>query len=109
MNNRDCPHGSKLGKCDTCDLIVAEQRIAELMCEKRLRDEDALDSLAREGGLHKRIAALEKVEERYNRLKNMAVKKTAYDIYGDGCHWTIGFFGDDAYASFDDAVDQQAI
>ncbi len=30
MNNRDCPHGHKLGKCDTCELIEAEKRIALL-------------------------------------------------------------------------------
>lgn len=31
MNNgRDCAHGRQVGKCDTCDLIEAEQRIMEL-------------------------------------------------------------------------------
>lgn len=31
MNNgRDCAHGRQVGKCDTCDLIDAEQRILEL-------------------------------------------------------------------------------
>ena len=31
MNNgRDCVHGRQIGKCDTCDLIDAEQRILEL-------------------------------------------------------------------------------
>ena len=29
-NNRDCPHGRRLGDCDTCDLAQAERRIAEL-------------------------------------------------------------------------------
>ncbi len=33
---RDCPHGHKLGKCDSCDLIVAEKRIADL--EKALKE-----------------------------------------------------------------------
>lgn len=27
---RDCPHGHRLGKCDTCELIEAEKRIALL-------------------------------------------------------------------------------
>jgi hypothetical protein len=27
---RDCPHGHQKGKCDSCDLIVAEKRVAEL-------------------------------------------------------------------------------
>ena len=31
MNNgRDCEHGSQLGKCYICDLVEAENRIAEL-------------------------------------------------------------------------------
>jgi len=34
MNNgRDCVHGRQVGKCDTCDLIDAEQRILELEAE----------------------------------------------------------------------------
>jgi len=33
MSERDCPHGHKLGKCDTCELIEAEQRIAVLEAE----------------------------------------------------------------------------
>ena len=28
MNERDCPHGHQLGKCDTCDLIVAYAAMA---------------------------------------------------------------------------------
>lgn len=32
-NPRDCPHGHKRGKCDTCDLIEAEARIAALEAE----------------------------------------------------------------------------
>ena len=27
---RDCKHGNRLGKCDTCELIAAEKRITEL-------------------------------------------------------------------------------
>ena len=34
MNDNDpvryCLHGNQLGKCDTCELIAAEKRIAEL-------------------------------------------------------------------------------
>ena len=32
---RDCPHGHQLGKCDSCELIVAEKRIAELVRENK--------------------------------------------------------------------------
>jgi len=27
---RDCPHGHLKGKCDSCDLIIAEERITAL-------------------------------------------------------------------------------
>ena len=43
MNNgRDCVHGRQVGKCDTCELIDAEQRIMELEAEV-----EALKPLAR--------------------------------------------------------------
>jgi hypothetical protein len=35
-NARDCEHGHKRGKCETCDLIAAEARIAAL--EARVRE-----------------------------------------------------------------------
>ena len=43
MNNgRDCAHGRQVGKCDTCDLIDAEQRILELESQvEQLRDSEA--------------------------------------------------------------------
>jgi hypothetical protein len=31
---RDCPHGRQWGKCDTCDLIEANKRIAALEAER---------------------------------------------------------------------------
>ena len=35
----DCAHGRQVGKCDTCDLIDAEQRILELEAKvKQLRE-----------------------------------------------------------------------
>ena len=38
-NGRDCAHGRQVGKCDTCDLIDAEQRISELEAQvEQLRD-----------------------------------------------------------------------
>ena len=29
-NNRDCEHGSQVGKCYICDLVESENRIAEI-------------------------------------------------------------------------------
>ena len=38
-NGRDCAHGRQVGKCDTCDLIDAEQRILELEAQnEQFRD-----------------------------------------------------------------------
>ena len=35
---RDCPHGRQWGKCDTCEMLAAHERIAELEAENaRLR------------------------------------------------------------------------
>ena len=52
MSDRDCPHGHQLGKCDTCDLIVAErhiavlaQRIAELEGDQTIPYESMLADL----------------------------------------------------------------
>ncbi len=73
MSDRDCPHGHKLGKCDTCELIEAEQRIAELKTENdRLRLMlDTAKIVEREhmkdaeiAALRERIALLEKVAEK---------------------------------------------
>lgn len=46
MNNgRDCVHGRQVGKCDTCDLIDAEQRILELEAEiEQLRNQVKIPS-----------------------------------------------------------------
>ena len=41
MNNgRDCVHGRQVGKCDTCNLIDAEQRILELEAQVEQLRED---------------------------------------------------------------------
>ena len=51
------------------------------------------------------LEAAQKDAERYRRLRAKACKKTAHDIYGAGCQWSIGFFSDDANKPFDSAVD----
>ena len=43
--------------------------------------------------------------ERYRWLKSQGRKQTAYDRYGDGCHWAIGFYSDDSRKDFDAAID----
>jgi predicted metal-binding transcription factor (methanogenesis marker protein 9) len=43
--------------------------------------------------------------ERYRALREKACQKTAHDIYGNGCHWSIGLYCDDSRKSFDAAID----
>ena len=38
--DRECPHGHQLGKCDTCDLIVAEAEIACLFAQLAAANEE---------------------------------------------------------------------
>ncbi len=43
---------------------------------------------------------------RYRWLRVRASQSVAYDRYGDGCHWSIGFFSEDSRKGFDAAVDE---
>ena len=43
--------------------------------------------------------------ERYRKLKEIAVQKTAWDVYGNGGFWQVGVHSDDSRLSFDEAVD----
>jgi hypothetical protein len=49
--------------------------------------------------------ALREQVVRYKKLCAIAKKKTAYDVYGAGCHWSIGFFSDDQNVPLDAAID----
>jgi hypothetical protein len=40
---RDCPHGRQWGKCDTCDLIEANKRIAALEAENERLNQLSVD------------------------------------------------------------------
>ena len=70
--------------------------------EFRMRDQDEQRFRAFMAECHESI----KDAERYRWLKEQARKKTAYDIYGDGAHWSIGFHSDDGNDSFDQAIDK---
>lgn len=41
-------------------------------------------------------------------LRTRAQQNTAYDRYGGGGHWFIGFFSDDSCLSFDEAIEAAA-
>ena len=51
------------------------------------------------------IEALRRDAERYRWLTSRARKDTAYDRYGNGALWTIGFFADDGRHALDAAID----
>ena len=51
-------------------------------------------------------AALTRDAARYRWLRVRASQSVAYDRYGDGCHWSIGFFSEDSRKGFDAAVDE---
>lgn len=51
------------------------------------------------------LQALLRDASRYQWLRAKASQNTAYDIYGSGGHWTIGFFSPSSSLSFDAAVD----
>ena len=69
-----------------------------MRCRERLLE-------AREHILLARIAELEADAERYRWLAAKASKDTAYDRYGNGAHWSIGFFAPDGRRALDAAID----
>ena len=60
---------------------------------------------ARERILLARIAELEADAARYRWLAAKAQKDTAYDRYGNGAHWIIGFFAANGRHALDAAID----
>ena len=60
---------------------------------------------AKARGERAEMDALRKDAERYRKLLGKAQKKTAYDVYGDGCMWSLSFFCGDSNLPFDAAVD----
>ena len=57
------------------------------------------------GGLVGHVAALSRNAARYQWLCSKAAQKIAYDVFGNGGHWTIGFFSEDSRQSLDAAID----
>ena len=49
--------------------------------------------------------AQEKDAQRYRKLQAQATKKTAYDVYGNGCLWSIGIHSEDSRLPFAAVVD----
>ena len=43
--------------------------------------------------------------ERYRWLEKITYQKTAYDVFGNGAHWSIGFHSKDSNESFSAAID----
>lgn len=55
--------------------------------------------------LRSAIEALVADAERYRWLAAKSHKDTAYDRYGNGAHWSIGFFAADSRHALDAAID----
>lgn len=80
-------------------------------------DSDALDMLLEwvetqrnniDAELARRAAEINRMRkdaERYRALKPLFIKKTAYDVYGDGALWKCQFFADDGELGLNKAVD----
>lgn len=93
--NLPCGHPKSL-------LLVSAETGAPLYCElcdcqSARRDAEACEAALRE--------ELKAIKSRYLWLRDKANQNTAYDRYGNGGHWSIGFFSEDNRLSFDAAVD----
>ena len=65
-----------------------------------LYDQSAIDALQAE------VERLRKDAERYRRLSGQAFKETAWDRFGDGAYWHIGFYANDSRLSLSEAIDE---
>lgn len=80
--------------------------------KQRLQLHDACNGVMGERGyvpecisLRAERDALRADAERYRWLASRAHKKTSYDRYGNGAHWSIGFFSDDSRHALDAVID----
>lgn len=56
--------------------------------------------------LQAEVERLRKDAERYRRLSGQAFKETAWDRFGEGAYWHIGFYAYDSRLSLNEAVDE---
>ena len=80
-------------------------RIAELQEEADRRTLEVEATYHVQARLNARIAELEADAARYRWLAAKAQKDTAYDRYGNGAHWIIGFFAANGRHALDAAID----
>jgi len=55
--------------------------------------------------LIRRLREAERDAKRYRHLEKSAHKRTAWDIYGEGCMWTIGVHSDNSALQFGSVID----
>ena len=94
------------------DLLTAADEIERLTAERddlltRLDLESGtVDMIARERDeLRRQLAEAEQDARRYRWLRKFARQNTAYDVYKDGAHWSVGLHSDDHRQTFDQAID----
>lgn len=54
------------------------------------------------------FAEMQANARRYEWLRSKATQKTAYDVFGDGGHWTVGVHSNDNRLTLDAAIDAAA-
>ena len=55
--------------------------------------------------LRRQLDEAEQDARRYRWLRKFARQNTAYDVYKDGAHWSVGLHSDDHRQTFDQAID----
>ena len=91
-------------------ILVAEiERLRALWMAAEERaghaEEAALSHAEKIERLRAEREALQADAEKYRWLASKARKDTAYDRYGDGAAWSIGFFADDSRHTLSEAID----
>jgi hypothetical protein len=85
-------------------LVAAAYGKAAALLRERISPNDAMaQELAT---ATRKLEEARKDAEGYQWLKSKAVKNTAYDRYGPGAHWTIGFYSENSSYDFDQAIEQ---
>jgi hypothetical protein len=87
------------------ELDVSEKCVGEYMTERNQARDLVRTKNAEIDALRAEVESLRKDAARYRWLRNIARSNRAWDVYGEGAGWSIGFHAADGRWSFDTAVD----
>jgi hypothetical protein len=82
------------------------QKIADLQALLDRANATITERNVTEQALRTQLADATRKLDGYQWLKSKAVKNTAYDRYGGGAYWTIGFYSENSSYDFDQAIEQ---